>query len=145
MAFDIPRDVILPIERVDVRLAPGPHPFELAHTDAINENWRYEQTANPALYDGQMVLLSSLSHHGARLEGTSHAIRFATFLYWRKHRTYSSAEHVYAHAALVTLTRQDLGKAGRGWLAWWSKAQHRPRVEWLFEALSGIASPSTAG
>jgi hypothetical protein len=41
-----------------------------------------------------------------------------------------------AHVALVTLTRQDFGKAGRGWLAWWGKAQQRPRVEWLFEALS---------
>jgi hypothetical protein len=41
-----------------------------------------------------------------------------------------------AHAALVTLARQDFGKIARGWLVWWEKAQHRSRVEWLFEALS---------
>jgi 8-oxo-dGTP pyrophosphatase MutT (NUDIX family) len=102
LAFDIPRNVIFPIDRVDVRLDPEPHPFEVAHAAGIEQNWRHEQAANPALYDGQMVLLSSLSHHDRRLEGRSHAIRFATFLYWRKHPTYSSAEHVYAHAALVT-------------------------------------------
>jgi hypothetical protein len=41
-----------------------------------------------------------------------------------------------AHAALVILARQDFGKTTRGWLAWWDKAQHRSRVEWLFEALA---------
>lgn len=102
VAFDLPREVILPIDRVDVRLASSPHPFEREHSDRIDENWRREQAANPALYDGQMVLLSSLSLDGTRLEGMSHAIRYATFLYWRRHRSYSSAEHVYAHAALVT-------------------------------------------
>jgi hypothetical protein len=41
-----------------------------------------------------------------------------------------------AHAALVTLARQDFGRAARGWLGWWGKAQHRARTEWLFEALA---------
>jgi len=40
-----------------------------------------------------------------------------------------------AHEALVTLSRQDFGKAARAWLGWWDKAQHRGRTEWLFEAL----------
>jgi hypothetical protein len=40
-----------------------------------------------------------------------------------------------AHAALVTLARQDFGKGARGWQSWWDKAQHRSRTEWLFEAL----------
>jgi 8-oxo-dGTP pyrophosphatase MutT (NUDIX family) len=98
----MPRNVILPIDRADVRLDPEPHPFETAHATEIEENWRREKAANPAVFDGQMVLLSALAHRDRRLEGTCHAIRFATFLYWRKHRGYSSAEHAYAHAALVT-------------------------------------------
>src|SRR5262245_38317467 len=49
-----------------------------------------------------MVLLSSLSHRAGGLDGRCHAIRYSTFLYWRKHPNYSSAEHAYAHAALVT-------------------------------------------
>jgi 8-oxo-dGTP pyrophosphatase MutT (NUDIX family) len=102
LAFDIPRNVIFPIDRVDVRLDPAPHPFEVAHAAEIDQNWAREKAANPALHDGQMVLLSSLSYRAERLEGRSHAIRYATFLYWRRHPAYSSAEHSYAHAALVT-------------------------------------------
>jgi hypothetical protein len=40
-----------------------------------------------------------------------------------------------AHAALVTLARQDFGKTARGWQGWWDKARNRSRIEWLFEAL----------
>jgi 8-oxo-dGTP pyrophosphatase MutT (NUDIX family) len=102
LAFDIPRNVILPIDRVDVRLDPEPHPFEHRHAAEIEANWQREKAANPTVHDGRMVLLSSLSHRDRQLEGRSHTIRFATFLYWRRHRSYSSAEHAYAHAALVT-------------------------------------------
>jgi 8-oxo-dGTP pyrophosphatase MutT (NUDIX family) len=102
LAFDIPRNVILPIDRVDVRLDSAPHPFENRYAAEIEANWQREKSANPAVYDGQMVLLSSLSHRDRQLQGRSHTIRFATFLYWRQHNSYASAEHAYAHAALVT-------------------------------------------
>jgi 8-oxo-dGTP pyrophosphatase MutT (NUDIX family) len=102
LAFDIPRNVIFPIDQVEVRLDPGPHPFEIAHGAEIEQNWRRETTANPALFDGQTVLLSGLSQRGGSLDGRCHAIRYATFLHWRKHPAHSSAEHAYAHAALVT-------------------------------------------
>lgn len=41
-----------------------------------------------------------------------------------------------AQEALVTLTGQDFGGSRRGWSAWWQKAQHRSRIDWLFEALA---------
>jgi 8-oxo-dGTP pyrophosphatase MutT (NUDIX family) len=99
--FDIPRDMILPVDGVDVRLEPAPHPFEAQNLDAIEENWRAERAANPALFDGTTVLLSSLSYSGRRLAGRCHAIRYATFMHWRRHRSISRAEHAFAHAMLV--------------------------------------------
>lgn len=102
MAFDVPRGVMLPIDDVEVRLDPAPHPFEIEHAAAIEDNWHREKTAKPALYDGRMVLLSALSLRGTRLEGQCHTIRFATFLHWRRHRASANAEHAYAHAALVS-------------------------------------------
>ncbi|MET0600343.1 MAG: hypothetical protein ABWZ57_21015 [Mesorhizobium sp.] len=102
MAFDIPRGVVLPLDVVDVRLDPAPHPFEVAHRVAVAANWQTEKAANPALYDGEMVLLSSLALRGRRLVGVCHAVRYSTFLYWRRHRDVSAAEHAFAHAALVT-------------------------------------------
>lgn len=101
MAFDMPRNVVLPLDRIDVRLDPGPHPFEIANLVAIEENWLREKQANPALFDGEMVLLSHLDYAPGRLEGQCHMIRYATFLYWRKQPTGQGAGHAFAHAALV--------------------------------------------
>lgn len=99
--FDLPRHRVYPVETVNVRLVPEPHPFETRNLAAIDENWLAEKAANPALFDGTMVLLSSLSYDGTNLEGRCHAIRFATFLHWRRHRSTGGAEHAFAHAMLV--------------------------------------------
>ena len=102
MDFDIPRGVIVPVAQVDVSLDPGPHPFETANAAGIDANWRAEHAANPALFDGKVALLARLAYRDGRLEGACHAIRFATFLYWRKTRPWPGAEHSFAHAIPVT-------------------------------------------
>jgi 8-oxo-dGTP pyrophosphatase MutT (NUDIX family) len=101
MRFDLPRNVILPVDAVEVRLDPGPHPFALENADAIAENWQREIAANPALFDGTVVLLSQLAWRDNRLVGRCHAINYSTFMLWRKQRENSGAEHAYAHAMLV--------------------------------------------
>ncbi|BCG93887.1 hypothetical protein [Mesorhizobium sp. 131-2-1] len=101
MNFDLPRNVILPVDDVDVRLDPGPHPFERDNAKAIAENWRREMGANPALYDGTVVLLSALAYRDSRLVGRCHAVKYSTFMLWRKNRDVAGAEHAYAHAVLV--------------------------------------------
>jgi 8-oxo-dGTP pyrophosphatase MutT (NUDIX family) len=102
MPFDLPRDAIVPVRSAAVRLDPGPHPFERENAAAIDENWRAETEANPALFDGKVVLLSSLTYADGRLEGFCNIVRFATFMLWRKTRPLGSAEHAYAHAVPVT-------------------------------------------
>ncbi len=101
MSFDLPRNVILPVDGIEVRLDDGPHPFERDNGVAIAENWRRETAANPALFDGTVVLLSELAYCGRRLVGRCHAVNFSTFMLWRKQREGSGAEHAYAHAMLV--------------------------------------------
>jgi 8-oxo-dGTP pyrophosphatase MutT (NUDIX family) len=102
MEFDIPRGVILPVERVDVALDPGPHPFEQMHGAAVEANWARETAANPALFDGRMALLSRLAYRGGSLEGACHVVRYATFLHWRRTRPTRDAGHAFAHAVPVT-------------------------------------------
>ncbi|QPC88135.1 hypothetical protein GA830_16285 [Mesorhizobium sp. NBSH29] len=102
MAFDLPKKVVFPVETVDVRLDPGPHPFETAHGAEIDQNWLHEKAANPTIFDGQVVLLAGLGRSGRSLTGCCHAIRFATFLYWRRKSDHVGTGHAYAHAALVT-------------------------------------------
>lgn len=102
LAFDLPRGRIFAIEDVDVRLQDGPSPFEAANTEAIERNWEREAKSNPALFNGTVVLLSSLRFSQGRLVGTCHAVSFAAFLYWRGSRAHVSAEHCFAHAMLVS-------------------------------------------
>jgi 8-oxo-dGTP pyrophosphatase MutT (NUDIX family) len=101
MSFDLPRNVILPVDAIDVRLDPGPHPFARDNEQAIAENWQREIAANPALFDGTVVLLSQLAWRDNRLVGRCHAVNYSTFMLWRQRRENSGAEHAYAHAMLV--------------------------------------------
>ena len=54
--------------------------------EAIAENWQREIAANPALFDGTVVLLSALSYRDSRLVGRCHAVRYSTFMHWRGNR-----------------------------------------------------------
>ncbi len=101
MTFDIPSNVIVPVDVVDVRLDPEPHPFETANAAAIEENWRAETQANPSLFDGTVVLLSEFGYADRRLFGRCHPVRYSTFLYWRRDRV-GTVAHVFAHPMLVT-------------------------------------------
>lgn len=102
MAFNLPRDEIVPVHSIDIRLASAPHQFETRHSVLIERNWREETAANPALFNGEVVLLSSLEYEAGRLAGLCHVIRFATFLFWRKSEPAGSAEHAFACAMPVT-------------------------------------------
>lgn len=100
MSFSLPRGVILPVDEIDVRLDPARHPFERDNSEAIARNWRQEVAATPALFDGTVVLLSEFGYAAGRLFGRCHAVRYSTFLYWRKDRVGTLA-HAFAHPMLV--------------------------------------------
>ncbi|MGE3306987.1 MAG: hypothetical protein AB7I52_13580 [Rhizobiaceae bacterium] len=102
MPFDLPRGRMFPVAEIDVRLLPGPHPYETANLASIDAHWRTASAANPALFDGQVVLLASLALAGDRLVGTCHSVRFATFLHWRRDGAVPAAEHAFAAAMMVT-------------------------------------------
>ncbi|HVW57404.1 MAG TPA: NUDIX hydrolase [Rhizobiaceae bacterium] len=102
MAFDLPRDAVVPVLAAEIDLDPAPHPFEAANGAAIAENWVREKAAKPALFNGEVMLLSRLRYRGAMLEGSCHMVRYATFLLWRRSQPIGSAEHAYTHAMPVT-------------------------------------------
>lgn len=102
MKFDLPRDVIFPVDEARIELDPAEHPFEKAHASAIDDNWTRELAAKPAMFDGRVALLSSLSHENRCLAGRCHIVRFATFLWWRRLRPHPDAGHVFAHAMPVS-------------------------------------------
>jgi 8-oxo-dGTP pyrophosphatase MutT (NUDIX family) len=99
-SFGVARGVVLPVDRVAVTLDSGPHPLEAGNRAAVDANWAREISEKPALFDGTVVLLSALSWRDGLLAGRCHAVRYATFLYWRRHRI-AGAGHAFAHAMLV--------------------------------------------
>src|SRR5690242_7471293 len=99
--FDIPRGNVFPVERVEVAILPGPHPFEAENLAAIDADWARQQAANPALFDGRIALLAGLSYAERRLTGACHLARYASFLFWRKERRQTGG-HAFAHAMPVT-------------------------------------------
>ncbi len=100
--FDVPRDRILPVHEISVRLREDRHPYELANLDAVEANWKQESARQPKLFDGEMILLSQLTYRDGHIEGLCHPIRFATFLHWRKNLAASDGFHVFANAMPVT-------------------------------------------
>ena len=101
MSFDIRPDIVLPVDEIEVTLESEPHPLETGKAAEIAANWTRESAAKPALFDGTVVLLSELCWRDARLIGRCHAVRYATFLYWRSNRQIEGAGHAFAHAMLV--------------------------------------------
>lgn len=101
MSFDLPRNRILPVREIDVRLEDGPHPFAAGRETEIRGNWEQEVSRNPALFDGDMALLASLAWHDERLVGTCHVVKYSTFMLWRRIQPVASAEHCFAHAIPV--------------------------------------------
>ena len=101
MTFDLPRGEVVPVSSIEVRLDPSPHEYEVANAEAIEANWKREVAANPALFDGSIVLLSAVCYKDGRLIGHCNPVRYATLLAWRRERG-AKAEHAYAHAALVS-------------------------------------------
>lgn len=99
--FDLPRGEIFGIDTVDIVLDPAPHPFLVGKDDEVAAHWERALAANPALFNGEVVLLSRLVHREGRMEGRCHPVSYAQFLYWRGRRPVASAEHAYAHAVLV--------------------------------------------
>lgn len=100
--FDLPRDKIFAVDEVELTLLEGRHPYERDNASLIEANWKAEKQANPALYNGEVVLLSELAYSQRRVKGVCRAVRYSTFLYWRRERPAPTAGHLFAHAMPVT-------------------------------------------
>ncbi|MDN2566130.1 hypothetical protein N1F89_07845 [Aquibium sp. A9E412] len=99
--FAVAPGAVAPVDEAELRFDPAPHPFESANGPAITAAWARAKAANPALYDGRVMLFSRLGYAGGRLAGRCHAVRFATFLHWRARHGHAPTLHAYAHAVIA--------------------------------------------
>ncbi|WP_428415352.1 NUDIX hydrolase [Pararhizobium sp.] len=94
--------LIFPVDRIQVEVSDAPHPFCLAHEAEITANWDREVAANPALFDGRMLLMRALELGGGALSGTCHIVPFSAFLLWRKTRPAGAALHLFGLPVIVS-------------------------------------------
>lgn len=95
-----PEATVFPIAGIDLRVLPGDHPVVAAGGEAIAENWARETAANPALFDGRMLLQRRLGLSGAGIAGEAHVVPFSAFLWWRRQAVRPGA-HLFAYPVLV--------------------------------------------
>jgi len=95
-----PEQTVFSIDKAEIRILAGDHPFYLAERAAIEANWREEVAANPALYDGRMLLQARVALEDGRLVSEGHEISFSTFLWWRKQADRRGGLHIYAYPVI---------------------------------------------
>jgi 8-oxo-dGTP pyrophosphatase MutT (NUDIX family) len=95
--------VIVPLSGYDVVLKDGPHPIYLERTAEIEANWLVEHAANPALFNGWMLMHSNVHIDSmGRMASEAHLSPYSTMLWWRKQPDRPVAEHLFSMAIPVT-------------------------------------------
>ncbi|OYX13252.1 MAG: hypothetical protein B7Z15_07910 [Rhizobiales bacterium 32-66-8] len=77
--------ILLPVAEVRVHLEAGGWPEAEAQRPAILAHFARRQAENPALFNGQILLLRDYSLSGGVLSGVCREVDFAAFLWWRDH------------------------------------------------------------
>lgn len=88
------------VDGVNMRILPGEHPFCIAEREAISDNWEQELAANPALFDGRMILQRRIALTAEGISSEGYIIPFSAFLWWRKQPERHGALHIYAYPVL---------------------------------------------
>ncbi len=92
---------LIPVDRVELVHTGRTHPFHAANRQASAENWLNETRALPALFDGPVMLASSVAIEGGVLSAECHIVPYSTFLLWRRSPPAKGALHIFAMALPV--------------------------------------------
>lgn len=72
------------IRHIDATLASGPWPYAERHGEAIRSAWAVWTAANPALFNGTVLLLCGGAVEGETFRGRYRAVEFAAFLHFMR-------------------------------------------------------------
>jgi 8-oxo-dGTP pyrophosphatase MutT (NUDIX family) len=92
---------VTPVHGLNLEVDPGPHPLELAHAEAIAAHWSHEHAANPALYNGRLILQRHMRVEDGLVHAVGHEASFASFLWWRRQTNLAGACHLFGYPVLV--------------------------------------------
>jgi hypothetical protein len=74
---------IVPVERLELAFAPRPWPFAQEHRAEIDAHFAALKRANPALWNGRMLMLYRHAIAGTVFRGAYLETDYASFLAWR--------------------------------------------------------------
>lgn len=97
-----PEQTVFSVPRVELRVLPDGHPVHLENAVEIRANWVREIAANPALYDGRMILQRRVSVRPGGIFSEGHLVPFSTFMWWRKQASRHGAFHIFGYAVIAT-------------------------------------------
>jgi 8-oxo-dGTP pyrophosphatase MutT (NUDIX family) len=97
-----PEGQVFEVKQVQLAVRDGDHPFHLANVEAAKANWVKAIALQPALFDGQMVLLNRLTLNDGQVVGDCHVIPYSTFLLWRRQADPGLGYHLFGFAVIMS-------------------------------------------
>ncbi len=90
------------IDRVDVRVEPGPLDYTERHKAEIAANWARERAEKPSLFDGEIYLAPHARLEGLVFEAEFRRTSFATLMYWRRDPARTRPWHIFGVGVIVS-------------------------------------------
>lgn len=95
-------NTVYQIDRVDVRVLPGPLSYTEDNKPAIAANWEKAIAANSTLFDGEIYLAPEAHLDGHLFQASFRRTSFATLMYWRDDRVSEKPWHVFGVGIMVS-------------------------------------------
>lgn len=95
-------DAVQPIATVRAVMAAEPWAFAAQHASAIARYWADAHAANPALFDGRVILARRVAVEQGVLHAYCFETSFSAFLYWRDHGHQPAGAYNLFGSAVVT-------------------------------------------
>ncbi|AVO43789.1 NUDIX hydrolase [Phreatobacter cathodiphilus] len=73
------------IRHIRATLDSGPWSYAETHAQAIDSAWRTATTANPALFDGEVLVITHREIDGEVFEARYRPVRYSQFLHYMRH------------------------------------------------------------
>lgn len=89
------------VARLDLILEPGPWAYAEREAKAIGEAWARWSAENPALFDGEVLVLAEGGLEGDTFVGRYRLARFSAFLHFLRAGTPDGSRNAFALAALT--------------------------------------------
>ncbi|VVT25746.1 NUDIX hydrolase [Rhizobium sp. EC-SD404] len=102
MTTDRTGGAVIPLSQISIRIIPEPHPFEIAHRGAAEEAWQRIHRANPALFNGTVMLHSTMDVEDGRLTTLAHRVPYSALLFFLEQRPVERCWHLFGSALLIS-------------------------------------------